>query len=106
LTSQIKGRKNNGDKYINEMIQQKSITMHSFIKYLKFILSSLPASISNVVAKSYESLAILIPTESEESYSRRGSISSPKLLQSQSKTTVSNANLRIVLIREYDIYSF
>jgi hypothetical protein len=76
LTSQIKGRQNKGDKYILDMLSQKSISMPNFARYLKMILTMLPNNLSRTALQPYENLTNLLSSDSEESLSKGCSNSS------------------------------
>lgn len=70
LSSQIKVRKNCGDKYIINMITQESITTDTLLKYLKLILASLPSNIAKPIINDFQPLTTLLSSVTDESLSK------------------------------------
>jgi hypothetical protein len=66
LSSQIKGRKNFGDKYITDIISQESITAITFEKYLRLLLASLPSQIAQPALKNCTELLLILSSHSNE----------------------------------------
>lgn len=89
LTSQIKGRKNLGDKYIIDTINQESITPSTFKKFFQNAIASFPNYNFEFGLKFSTDLATLLSSETENNI--------PKCSQKfiESKSNISSSQIQL-----------
>lgn len=98
LSSQIKGRKNFGDKYINDIISQESITVITFEKYLRLLLASLPSQTGKTSLKFYPQLLLLLSSHTDEFSPKMCEYSSLNQLPSLPKGVQTNSASCIICL--------
>ena len=91
ITSQIRGRKNDGDKYISELVNKESITPDKFDKYLKSFLTTLSPEQLQLAQQNYPHFFASSAYETDDSISKMQRTHSVSFMSSAPGKAISSS---------------